>query len=87
MPTQDDTDRAEFEIAAKIKAAFMLSGSNNAQFDDLKDYLENRFAVAQADEYPRSTVRLLSTMNNFRVPKRHSGNKRNRQRAVPPPKH
>ena len=32
MPTQDDTERARFEISAKIKAAFMLSGSNNARY-------------------------------------------------------
>ena len=82
MPTQDDTDRVEFEIAAKMKAAFMLSGSNNTRYEELKEYLENRYTVAQADEYLRFTICLLSTMNNFRVPNRHNG--KERERPTPP---
>ena len=82
-PSQDDTARARFEISVEIKAAFILSGSNNARYLDLKEYPENRFAVAQADEYLRITVRLLGTMNNFHVTKRQNSN--DRERFAQPP--
>ena len=62
---QDDVNQSEAEIAAKMKLCFMISGLNNGRYGELKDYLENRYTFAEANEYPQTTTRLRSAMNNL----------------------
>ena len=52
-PNQDDVNRADFEVATKMKSCYTLSGPNNTCYGKLKDHLENRYIGAQADYYPR----------------------------------
>ena len=59
---------AAAQVAEQIKASFMLSGANNGMHQELKNHLENKYAVKQEDGYPDNTVELLQLMNNFRAP-------------------
>ena len=45
----------------------MLSGANNGKHQELKNHLENKYAVKQEDGYPDNTVELLQLMNMYRV--------------------
>jgi len=65
-PTDAEMECARNEIAAEVKAAFMLSGASNSRYKELKDYLENQY-VTGSDNYPRSVEGVLALMNNFRV--------------------
>lgn len=66
VPNDADRALARTEIAAKVKAGFMLSGADDGRFDELKKHLENKFTIKKDDGYPDDTVELLSMMNNYR---------------------
>ena len=70
QPNDDDTAQAKTEVANEIKACFMLSGANNGRQEELKNYLENHYAMG-SDKYPRDTSAALTLLNTFRETKRH----------------
>ena len=63
-----DRVTATQQVGEQLKASFMLSGANNGKHQELKNHLENKYAVKQEDGYPDNTVELLQLMNNFRAP-------------------
>jgi hypothetical protein len=63
-----DRATATQQIREEVKACFMLSGANNSRHQDLKNHLENKYAVKRENGYPDNTAELLQLMNNFRAP-------------------
>ena len=46
---QANRDTVTAKIAEQVKASFMLSGANNGKYQELKNHLENKYAVKQED--------------------------------------
>ena len=66
QPNNADVAEAEEWVKERYKAALMLSGADHNRHNSLRIYLENRYTVDRADEYPANTRRLLSSLNNLR---------------------
>eukprot|EP00956_Cyclotella_meneghiniana_P000563 scaffold626_cov49-Cyclotella_meneghiniana.AAC.1 len=64
---EDDRDMARAELAAELKAAFMLSGANDRKYGGLKLQLENDYTLGN-DRYPRDVEAVLGLLNNYRDP-------------------
>ena len=75
-----NTEEAKVQVREEVKASFMLSGANNGKHQDLKNHLENKYAVKQENGYPDNTVELLQLMNNFRAP---AGGRSGLRRMIP----
>lgn len=58
------------------KAAMMAIAACNTRYGTMKDYLDNRYTIHQANEYPINTTRLLSQMDTFRPERARARTKR-----------
>ena len=66
VPMVAQVRQVEQAVENEMKAMFVLAGVNKAKHDDLRTHLQNLYTVG-SNEYPSSTMELLSMMNNWKA--------------------